>query len=297
VTTFVVAHGAWSSAWAWKKMRPLLRGAGHELWTPTYTGLGERAHLASPAVDLDTHIADVIGVLDMEDLRDIVLIGHSYGGMVATGVMDRARDRIAQVVYLDAFVPRDGQCLLDLQAAEVRDRMRELARTSGEGWRLPPNPMPPDTPEADVPGQPAADCRSRSRPSRHRCALRPGRHLHRAATSIASASDRPTSFASSPNARNAKAAGAISRSTPATTRTSPRRRRCWRCWNGSWRRRVGKGACRGGDVMRDVARRATRSASRLRRPRGHGARDRARGEAIDCSACAHSPSKTGVRTP
>ena len=150
MTTFVVAHGAWSSAWAWKKMRPLLRGAGHELWTPTYTGLGERAHLASPAVDLDTHIADVIGVLDMEDLRDIVLIGHSYGGMVATGVMDRVRDRIAQVVYLDAFVPRDGQCLLDLQAAEVRDRMRELARTSGEGWRLPPNPMPPDTPEADV---------------------------------------------------------------------------------------------------------------------------------------------------
>jgi pimeloyl-ACP methyl ester carboxylesterase len=131
-------------------MRPLLRGAGHELWTPTYTGLGERAHLASPAVDLDTHIADVIGVLDMEDLRDIVLIGHSYGGMVATGVMDRVRDRIAQVVYLDAFVPRDGQCLLDLQAAEVRDRMRELARTSGEGWRVPPNPMPPDTLEADV---------------------------------------------------------------------------------------------------------------------------------------------------
>ena len=69
MTTFVVAHGAWSSAWAWKKMRPLLRGAGHELWTPTYTGLGERAHLASPAVDLDTHIADVLGVLDMEDLQ------------------------------------------------------------------------------------------------------------------------------------------------------------------------------------------------------------------------------------
>jgi pimeloyl-ACP methyl ester carboxylesterase len=150
VTIFVVAHGAWSSAWAWKKMRPLLRAAGHELWTPSYTGLGERAHLANAMVDLDTHIADVIGVLDMEDLRDIVLIGHSYGGMVATGVMDRARDRLAQVVYLDAFVPRDGQCLFDLQPAEVRDRMRELARASGDGWRLPPNPMPPDTPEADV---------------------------------------------------------------------------------------------------------------------------------------------------
>src|ERR1700704_1214224 len=87
----------------------------------------------------------------MEDLRDIVLIGHSYGGMVATGVMDRARDRIAQVIYLDAFVPHDGQCLLDLQPAEVRDRMRALARNSGEAGRCPPNPMPPDPPEADVP--------------------------------------------------------------------------------------------------------------------------------------------------
>ena len=73
MTVFVVANGAWSAAWAWKKMRPLLRAAGHELWTPTYTGLGERAHLASPTVDLDTHITDVIGMLEMEDLRDVVL--------------------------------------------------------------------------------------------------------------------------------------------------------------------------------------------------------------------------------
>jgi pimeloyl-ACP methyl ester carboxylesterase len=150
VATFVVAHGAWSAAWAWTKMRPLLRAAGHEFWTPTYSGLGERAHLASPAIDLDTHIRDVLGVLEMEDLRDVVLIGHSYGGMVATGVADRARPRIAQVIYLDAFVPRDAQSLLDLQPAEVRERMRELARSAGEGWRLPPNPMPADTPAADV---------------------------------------------------------------------------------------------------------------------------------------------------
>jgi len=149
VTTFVVAHGAWSSGWAWKKMRPLMRAAGHELWTPSYTGLGERAHLASPAVDLDTHIRDVLGVLDMEDLREIALIGHSYGGMVATGVADRARARVAQLIYLDAFVPKDGQSVLDLQSAETRERMRALARTAGEGWRLPPNPMPPDTPPAD----------------------------------------------------------------------------------------------------------------------------------------------------
>ena len=150
MTVFVVAHGAWSAGWAWKKMRPLLRAAGHELWTPTYTGLGERAHLASSAIDLDTHIADVTGVLEMEDLRDVVLIAHSYGGMVATGVADRARERIAQLVYLDAFVPHDGQSLFDLQPADARVRMRELARTDGEGWRLPPTQMPADTPDADV---------------------------------------------------------------------------------------------------------------------------------------------------
>jgi pimeloyl-ACP methyl ester carboxylesterase len=150
MATFLVAHGAWSSSWAWRKMRPLLRAAGHELWTPSYTGLGERAHLASPAVDLDTHIRDVLGVIEMEDLRELMLVGHSYGGMVATGVADRARERIAQLIYLDAFVPKDGQSLLDLQSAETRERMRELARSAGEGWRVPPNPMPPDTPEVDV---------------------------------------------------------------------------------------------------------------------------------------------------
>jgi pimeloyl-ACP methyl ester carboxylesterase len=150
MATFVVAHGAWSSAWAWKKMRPLLRAAGHDLWTPSYTGLGERAHLANGAIDLDTHIQDVVGLLDMEDLRGVVLIGHSYGGMVATGVADRASERIAQLVYLDAFVPGNGQSAFDLQPAERANQMRELARYSGEGWRIPPNPMPPDTPEADV---------------------------------------------------------------------------------------------------------------------------------------------------
>jgi pimeloyl-ACP methyl ester carboxylesterase len=150
MTNFVVAHGAWSAAWAWKKMRPLLRASGHELWTPTYTGLGERRHLLAKSIDLETHIADVLGVLEFESLRDVVLIGHSYGGMVATGVADRARERIAQLVYLDAFVPRDGQSLIDLQPPEARVRVRELARTAGDGWLLPSNPLPPDTSDEDV---------------------------------------------------------------------------------------------------------------------------------------------------
>src|SRR5438309_8723367 len=145
---FVVAHGAWSAAWAWKKMRPLMREAGHELWTPTYTGLGERAHLGHADVSLDTHIQDVVAVLEAEDLTGVHLIGHSYGGMVATGVADRARDRIAHLIYLDAFVPRDGQSLLDLDVP-ARQRTQELAKF-GDGWRVPPRPIPPDTSAADL---------------------------------------------------------------------------------------------------------------------------------------------------
>jgi pimeloyl-ACP methyl ester carboxylesterase len=146
--TFLVCHGAWSAGWAWKKMHPLMRAAGHLLLTPSYTGLGERVHLANPSVDLETHIQDVLNVITYEDLRDIVLLGHSYGGMVATGVADRARDKIAQLVYLDAFVPREGQSLFDLNEAG-RQPMRDLAK-SGDGWRVPPNPTPPDTPPDDL---------------------------------------------------------------------------------------------------------------------------------------------------
>jgi pimeloyl-ACP methyl ester carboxylesterase len=147
--TFLVCHGAWSAGWAWKKMHPLMNKAGHRLVTPTYTGLGERAHLAHPAIDLDTYITDVLQVIKYEDLRDFVLIGHSYGGMVATGVADRARDKVKQLIYVDAFVPQDGQSLLDFLADSEQRRMREGAK-SGDGWRVPPNPTPPDTSSEDV---------------------------------------------------------------------------------------------------------------------------------------------------
>jgi pimeloyl-ACP methyl ester carboxylesterase len=130
-------------------MHPPMAAAGHRLVTPTYTGLGEREHLANPSVDLETHIQDVLNVIKYEDLREVVLLGHSYGGMVATGVADRARDRIAQLVYLHAFVPEDGQGLLDLLPESERQRMLQLAK-SGDGWRVPPNPTPPDTPQADL---------------------------------------------------------------------------------------------------------------------------------------------------
>jgi pimeloyl-ACP methyl ester carboxylesterase len=146
--TFLVCHGAWSAGWAWKKMHPLMQAAGHRLVTPTFTGLGERAHLANPSIDLETHIEDIVNVIKYEDLRKVVLIGHSYGGMVASGVADRARERIAQLIYLDAFVPRDGQSLFDFIEPD-RSRVRALAK-AGDGYRVPPNPTPPDTSPADV---------------------------------------------------------------------------------------------------------------------------------------------------
>ena len=150
MTSFLVAHGAWSAGWCWKKMRPLLKEKGHDLFAPTYTGIGERLHLANADIDLETHIADMLGVLRFEDLKDAILIGHSYGGMVATAVADRVPEMLAHLVYLDAFVPRDGQSLFDLHPDEARSAMIEAAQTSGEGWRVPPHPLPPDTSPEDA---------------------------------------------------------------------------------------------------------------------------------------------------
>ena len=130
-------------------MRPLMAAAWHEFFTPSYTGLGERAHLASPSNNLDTHIQDVLGVLKFENLRNVVLIGHSYGGAVATGVADRAPEQIAQIIYLDAFVPKDGQALTDFWSKVERRRRMEGVK-AGDGWRVAPNPIPPDTSAEDA---------------------------------------------------------------------------------------------------------------------------------------------------
>ena len=111
----------------WRHVAALLRHAGHEVFTPSLTGIGERVHLASPAVDLSTHITDVMNTLHYERLEDVVLVGHSYGGMVVTGVADRAGERLGTLVYLDAFVPQDGQALVDLLPAAVREHFPKNA--------------------------------------------------------------------------------------------------------------------------------------------------------------------------
>lgn len=114
MTTYVLVHGAWSGAHSFRKVRPLLARHGHEIFTPTLTGLGERAHLVSPEIDLSTHVLDVVNAILYEDLRDIVLLGHSYGGAVITGAVDHIGDRITHLVYLDAFVPTDGEAVWPL---------------------------------------------------------------------------------------------------------------------------------------------------------------------------------------
>lgn len=117
MTTFVVVHGAWSGAWGWDPVADALRKHGHRVHVPTLSGLGERSHLAQFPITLTTHIDDVVNEMVWHDLRDVVLVAHSYGGFVATGVIERASERIASVVYLDAFIPADGQAFEDIMGA------------------------------------------------------------------------------------------------------------------------------------------------------------------------------------
>jgi pimeloyl-ACP methyl ester carboxylesterase len=133
MATFVLVHGAWSGGWTWRPNVRGLRQAGHEAYAPTLTGVGERSHLLRAGIDLDTHILDVLNVIKYEQLSDIVLCGHSYGGMVVTGVADAVPDKIATLVYLDAFVPENGQSLADLTAAN--------RQPPGDGIAIPPLPL------------------------------------------------------------------------------------------------------------------------------------------------------------
>lgn len=136
--TFVLVHGAWRGSWIWKRVRRLLQAQGHEVFTPTNTGLADRSHLSSPSVNLDTHITDVANLLRWEELSDVILVGHSYGGCVISGVADRVPDRLAALVYLDAFVLEDGECLNDKIPQDVRRERIAEAKEVGEGWKLPP---------------------------------------------------------------------------------------------------------------------------------------------------------------
>src|SRR5262245_7609720 len=125
MATYVLVHGGGHGGWCYQPVARLLEARGHTVYAPTLTGIGERSHLLSPAIDLDLHVHDVVQLLHYEDLRDVILVGHSYGGMVITGIADRATDRIGQLVYLDAANPVNGQSLVDV-AGPVINAVRPL---------------------------------------------------------------------------------------------------------------------------------------------------------------------------
>ncbi len=132
MTTFVLVHGAWHGSWCWKRVRKTLQAAGHEVFTPTLTGVGERSHLLAREVDLRTHQLDVMNLLRWEELDDVVLCGHSYAGFVVSGVADAMPERLRALIYLDAFVPEHGECLANL-APVAGDELVD-------GWKTPPIP-------------------------------------------------------------------------------------------------------------------------------------------------------------
>jgi pimeloyl-ACP methyl ester carboxylesterase len=135
MATFVLVHGAWHGGWCWQKVIPFLEAAGHAVYAPTLTGLGERASELSPDVGLDTHIGDIVGLLEEQDLHGVILVGHSYGGMVITGVVDQVPERIAHLVYLDTFVPRDGESMVDISPLVIF-LLRKQVQAQGDGWRV-----------------------------------------------------------------------------------------------------------------------------------------------------------------
>ncbi|HTV29261.1 MAG TPA: alpha/beta fold hydrolase [Xanthobacteraceae bacterium] len=136
--TFVLVPGAWHGGWCWNRLVPLLEASGHRALTVTLAGLGDRAHLAGPSINLNTHVTDVASLLEMDDLNDVILVGHSYGGMVITGAAERSPKRIRRLIYLDALVPTHGQSAFDLNSAQFRERLEKEAKEKGDGYKIAP---------------------------------------------------------------------------------------------------------------------------------------------------------------
>ena len=138
MSTFVLVHGAWHGGWCWERVADRLKARGHRVFAPTMTGLAERASEMSRSIDLDTHVADIVGLIERENLRDVVLVGHSYGGWVISGVAEKVGPRLASLVYLDAFVPEDGQRGMDLTPPELQAQIKQCV-ADGLVSRPPPS--------------------------------------------------------------------------------------------------------------------------------------------------------------
>jgi len=143
MTTYVLVHGAWGGSYGFRSVRPLLQAEGHQVFTPSLTGIGERSHLTSPTVGLSTHVLDVVNAIRYEDLTDIVLLGFSYGGMVVTGALDHIGDRVRHLIYLDAIVPADGMSAVDVMGLGLGDAgAPDESVDPGSSWLVPPRPRP-----------------------------------------------------------------------------------------------------------------------------------------------------------
>ncbi len=140
MAAYVLVGGGWLGGWCWQKVARRLRDDGHDAYPLALTGLGERVHLASPQVNLETHITDVVNLIEFEDLHDVVLLGHSYAGIVVTGAADRMPERICQLVYLDTGPLPDGTAIIETFPTEARRHIEQQVEELGEGWRF---PMPP----------------------------------------------------------------------------------------------------------------------------------------------------------
>lgn len=136
--TFVLVHGVWHGGWCWSRVARILRARGHRVTAPTQTGLGERAHLLSPDITIGTFVEDIVQHLHFEDLHQVVLVGHSFGGIPVTGAADKVPERIAKLVYLDAIMLDSGETWLDLLPEEIARDRSALAQTSSGGLSLPP---------------------------------------------------------------------------------------------------------------------------------------------------------------
>ena len=136
--TFVLVHGAWHGAWCWRRVSDLLERQGHKVFTPTLTGLGERSHLLRAGIDVSTHVTDVVNLMKWEGLTDVILCGHSYGGMVISGVAEQMASAIRSIVFLDAFVPQNGEAVANLTGPAVHDALRAGQQKGDIG--IPPRP-------------------------------------------------------------------------------------------------------------------------------------------------------------
>lgn len=151
MATFILIHGSFHGGWCWQKVASILRQSGHEVYTPTLSGLGELSHLVTPQTGLELHIQDILQLIKFEDLHNVVLVGHSYAGFVMAGVAELVPERLKRLIFLDAFIPHNGKSAFDLMPG-MEAQWKQMAVAEGDGTRVPP--MPPEalgiTDPADV---------------------------------------------------------------------------------------------------------------------------------------------------